>query len=142
IKDNIARNRPYDEFVRGIIAAAGEWQDAPAINWYWQMRDDQLHQVTADTAQVFLGVRLQCARCHHHPYERWGQEDYYGLAGFFTGIGAKGFPEGSQAILVKPGADLKQPRTGEAVAARALGAPAADFSGIADRRQVLVTWMT
>ena len=41
----IARNRPYDEFVRGIVAAAGEWQDAPAINWYWQMRDDQLHQV-------------------------------------------------------------------------------------------------
>src|SRR5262249_20927416 len=52
IKDMIARNRPYDEFVRGVIAAAGEWQDAPAINWYWQMRDDQLHQVTADTAQV------------------------------------------------------------------------------------------
>ena len=68
IKDMIARNRPYDEFVRGVVAAAGEWQDAPAINWYWQTRDDQLHSVTADTAQVFLGIRLQCARCHHHPY--------------------------------------------------------------------------
>ena len=62
IKDMIARNRPYDEFVRGVVAAAGEWQDAPAINWYWQIRDDQLHQVTADTAQVFLGMRLQCAQ--------------------------------------------------------------------------------
>ena len=93
IKDMIARNRPYDEFVRGIVAAAGEWQDAPAINWYWQSRDDQLHQVTADTAQVFLGVRLQCARCHHHPYERWGQDDYYGLAGFFTRLGRKSFGE-------------------------------------------------
>ena len=93
IKDMIARNRPYDEFVRGIVAAAGEWQDAPAINWYWQSRDDQLHQVTADTAQVFLGVRLQCARCHHHPYERWGQADYYGLAGFFTRLGRKSFGE-------------------------------------------------
>ena len=93
IKDMIARNRPYDEFVRGIVAAAGEWQDAPAINWYWQRRDDQLHQVTADTAQVFLGIRLQCARCHHHPYERWGQDDYYGLAGFFTRLGRKSFGE-------------------------------------------------
>ena len=92
-RTSIARNRPYDEFVRGIVAAAGEWQDAPAINWYWQNRDDQLHQVTADTAQVFLGMRLQCARCHHHPYERWGQDDYYGLAGFFTRLGRKSFGE-------------------------------------------------
>ena len=91
IKDMIARNRPYDEFVRGIVAAAGEWQDAPAINWYWQNRDDQLHQITADVAQIFMGVRLQCAKCHHHPYERWGQGDYYGLAGFFTRLGRKSF---------------------------------------------------
>ena len=52
IRDMIARNRPYDEFVRGVVAASGEWQDAPAINWYWQSRDDQLHQVSADTSQV------------------------------------------------------------------------------------------
>src|SRR5436305_14631313 len=89
----IGRNRPYDEFVRGIVAAAGEWQDAPAINWYWQMRDDQLHQVTADTAQVFLGIRLQSARCHHHPYEKRGQDDYYGLSGFFTRLDRKSFGE-------------------------------------------------
>ena len=65
LRDMIARNRPYDEFARGIVAAAGEWQDAPAINWLWQNRDDQLHQVTADVAQVFLGVRLQCAESGH-----------------------------------------------------------------------------
>ncbi len=93
IRDNIARNRPYDEFVRGVVAAAGEWQDAPAVNWYWQMRDDQLHQPVADTAQVFLGLRLQCAKCHHHPYERWSQDDYYGLAGFFSRLGRKGLGE-------------------------------------------------
>ncbi|WP_169157359.1 DUF1549 domain-containing protein, partial [Brasilonema bromeliae] len=73
LKDLIAQNRPYDELVRGVVAASGEWQDAPAINWYWQMRDDQLHQPVGDTAQVFLGLRLQCAQCHHHPYERWSQ---------------------------------------------------------------------
>ena len=58
LKDMIARNRPYDEFVRGIVAASGEWPEAPAVNWYCQMRDDQLHQPVADTAQVFLGLRL------------------------------------------------------------------------------------
>ncbi len=72
IKDMVARNRPYDEFVRGIVAAAGEWQDAPAINWYWQSRDDQLHQVTADTAQVFLGMRLQCAALPPPPLRALG----------------------------------------------------------------------
>ncbi len=79
--------------MRGIVAAAGEWQEAPAVNWYWQMRDDQLHQPVADTAQIFLGLRLQCAKCHHHPYERWSQEDYFGLAGFFARLGRKGLGE-------------------------------------------------
>jgi hypothetical protein len=142
IKDQVARNRPYDEFVRGIVAAAGEWQDAPAVNWYWQMRDDQLHQVTADTAQVFLGIRLQCARCHHHPYERWGQEDYYGLAGFFTRLGRKSFgepPPYYAAGTVTTGE--KDPRTGRAPEPKYLDGPAAKFTPEEDPRHALVDWM-
>src|SRR5579884_406731 len=114
LKDMIARNRPYDEFVRGTVAASGEWQDAPAINWLWQNRDDQLHQVTADVSQLFLGVRLQCARCHHHPYERWGQADYYGLAGFFTRLGRKGFGEPPPYYAAsRPTTGEKNPLTGK-----------------------------
>ncbi len=142
IKDQIARNRPYDEFVRGIVAAAGEWQDAPAVNWYWQMRDDQLHQVTADTAQVFLGIRLQCARCHHHPYERWGQEDYYGLAGFFTRLGRKSFgepPPYYAASSVTTGE--KDPRTGKTPEPKYLDGPVAKFTPEEDPRHALVDWM-
>ena len=142
IKDKIARNRPYDEFVRGIVAAAGEWQDAPAINWYWQMRDDQLHQVTADTAQVFLGVRLQCARCHHHPYERWGQDDYYGLAGFFTRLGRKSFgepPPYFAASTVTTGE--KNPRTGKVPEPKFLDGAVARFTPEEDPRHALVDWM-
>ncbi|HEY7158964.1 MAG TPA: DUF1549 and DUF1553 domain-containing protein [Gemmataceae bacterium] len=142
IKDMIARNRPYDEFVRGIVAAAGEWQDAPAINWYWQSRDDQLHQVTADTAQVFLGVRLQCARCHHHPYERWGQEDYYGLAGFFTRLGRKSFgqpPPYYASASVTTG--VKNPLTGKTPEPKYLDGPAGKFTPEEDPRHALVDWM-
>jgi hypothetical protein len=142
VKDQIARNRPYDEFVRGIVAAAGEWQDAPAVNWYWQMRDDQLHQVTADTAQVFLGLRLQCARCHHHPYERWGQEDYYGLAGFFTRLGRKSFgepPPYYAAGSVTTGE--KDPRTGRTPEPKYLDGPVAKFTPEEDPRHALVDWM-
>jgi hypothetical protein len=142
IKDLIARNRPYDEFVRGIVAAAGEWQDAPAINWYWQNRDDQLHQVTADVAQVFLGVRLQCAKCHHHPYERWGQADYYGLAGFFTRLGRKSFgqpPPYFAAATVTTGE--KDPLTGKAPEPKYPDGPSPKFTPEDDPRHALVDWM-
>ncbi len=142
IKDMIARNRPYDEFVRGIVAAAGEWQEAPAINWYWQSRDDQLHQVTADTAQVFLGVRLQCARCHHHPYERWGQQDYYGLAGFFTRLGRKSFgepPPYFASANVTTGE--KNPQTGKTPEPKYLDGAEGKFTPEEDPRHALVDWM-
>ncbi len=142
IKDQIARNRPYDEFVRGIVAAAGEWPDAPAVNWYWQMRDDQLHQVTADTAQVFLGIRLQCARCHHHPYERWSQDDYYGLAGFFTRLGRKSFgepPPYYAASSVTTGEI--NPRTGKTPEPKYPDGPTATFAPEDDPRHALVDWM-
>ncbi|HTN74936.1 MAG TPA: DUF1549 domain-containing protein [Pirellulaceae bacterium] len=142
MKDMLARNRPYDEFARGIIAAAGEWQDAPAINWYWQSRDDQLHQVTADTAQVFLGLRLQCARCHHHPYERWGQDDYYGLAGFFARLGRKSFgqppPYYSSATATT---NEKHPLTKKAPEPKYLDGPIATFTPEEDPRHGLVDWL-
>lgn len=142
IKDMVARNRPYDEFVRGIVAAAGEWQEAPAINWYWQSRDDQLHQAAADTAQVFLGLRLQCARCHHHPYERWGQADYYGLTGFFTRLGRKSFgepPPYFASANVTTGE--KNPLTGKTPEPKFLDGPVAKFTPEEDPRHALVDWM-
>jgi len=142
LKDLIARNRPYDELVRGVVAAAGEWQDAPAINWYWQMRDDQLHQVTADTAQVFLGIRLQCARCHHHPYERWGQEDYFGLAGFFTRLGRKSFgqpPPYFASSKVTTGE--KNPLTGQVPEPKYPEGEYPKFTPEQDPRHALVDWM-
>ncbi len=142
IRDQIARNRPYDEFVRGIVAASGEWQDAPAINWLWQNRDDQLHMTTADVAQVFLGTRLQCAKCHHHPYERWGQADYYGLAGFFTRLGRKNFgepPPYYSADRVTLGD--RNPLTGKNPEPKYLDGPEVKFRPEEDPRHALVDWM-
>jgi hypothetical protein len=142
IKDSIARNQPYDEFVRGVVAASGEWQDAPAINWLWQNRDDQLHQTTADVAQVFLGTRLQCARCHHHPYERFSQEDYYGLAGFFTRMGRKSFGE-PPPYFASPNVTTgeKNPLTDKTPEPKYLDGEYAKFSPEEDPRHALVDWM-
>jgi hypothetical protein len=142
LRDMIARNRPYDEFVRGIVAASGEWPEAPAVNWFWQMRDDQLHQPVADTAQVFLGLRLQCAKCHHHPYERWSQDDYYGLAGFFARLGRKSFgePPPYYASRTRTTGELN-PRTGKPVEPKLLDGPVLDVPPEEDPRQKLVDWM-
>ncbi len=142
IKDMIARNRPYDEFVRGVVAASGEWQEAPAINWYWQMRDDQLHQVVADTAQVFLGLRLQCAKCHHHPYERYSQGDYYGLAGFFLRVGRKSFGE-PPPYFSSPRNTFNDldPQTGKVSEPKFLDGDVAKFGPLEDPRHALVDWM-
>lgn len=142
IKDSIAKNQPYDEFVRGVVACSGEWQDAPAINWLWQNRDDQLHQTTADVAQVFLGTRLQCARCHHHPYERFSQEDYYGLAGFFTRLGRKSFGEPPPYFAsASPTTGERSPLTDKTPEPKYLDGEYAKFSAEEDPRQALVDWM-
>jgi len=142
IRDHIARNRPYDEFVRGIVVAAGEWQDAPAVNWYWQMRDDQLHQPVADTAQVFLGLRLQCAKCHHHPYERWSQNDYYGLAGFFSRLGRKGLgePPPYYASRTRTTGEIN-PATLKPIEPKLLDGPMLKVAPEDDPRHKLVDWM-
>jgi hypothetical protein len=142
LRDMIGRNRPYDEFVRGIVAASGEWPEAPAVNWYWQMRDDQLHQPVADTAQVFLGLRLQCAKCHHHPYERWSQDDYFGLAGFFTRLGRKSFGEPPPYYSARTRTtDETNPHTGKQLEPKLLDGPVLDIPPEEDPRQKLVDWM-
>jgi Protein of unknown function (DUF1549)/Protein of unknown function (DUF1553) len=142
LRDMIGRNRPYDEFVRGIVAASGEWHEAPAINWYWQMRDDQLHQPVADTAQVFLGLRLQCAKCHHHPYERWSQNDYYGLAGFFSRLGRKGFGEPPPYFSERRRTTGEiNPATGKPIEPKLLDGPVLTISPEEDPRHKLVDWM-
>lgn len=142
LRDQIARNRPYDEFVRAIVAVSGEPAEAPPVNRYWQMRDNLVHTATSDTAQVFLGIRLQCAQCDHHPYEKWSQDDYYGLAGFFMRLATKG---SAQPFILYSASDVKRaerdPRDGRLPEPRLLGGEAVKVSAEVDPRQTLVDWM-
>ena len=87
IRDAFQQNMPYDQFVRAIFTAQGNLSDSPPVIWYREVRNIT-HQVN-DTAQLFLGTRHPCANCHHHPYERWSQDDYWGFAAFFGRLGAK-----------------------------------------------------
>jgi hypothetical protein len=90
IQDAIAADKPYDEFARDILGAVGDESKCPPTVWYKDLqRPDQF---VDDTAQVFLGLRLACAQCHHHPYEKWSQDDYWGLAAFFGRLQRKVVP--------------------------------------------------
>ena len=87
VRDSLLANKPYDQFVRELLAATGTVIGNPPVAWYKRVKQpkDQIE----DVAQLFLGVRLQCTQCHHHPFERWTQDDYYALAAFFSRVGRK-----------------------------------------------------
>lgn len=90
IREAVANDLPYDKFVRGILAASGDEYTAPPTVWYKSLTKPE--EFVDDTAQVFLGLRIACAQCHHHPYEKWSQEDYWSMAAFFGQVGKKNVP--------------------------------------------------
>ncbi len=142
IRDNLYANTPYDEIVRQIITASGELGQNPPVAWYREVKD--IHDQVQDTAQLFLGLRIKCAQCHHHPFEKWSQQDYYGLAGFFSQVGRK---KGQQitedrifAQRGMPGA--VNPKTQAKVPPVGLGSEPPKLSADADPREALVDWMT
>ena len=90
IRESIANDKPYDQFVREILGATGDESKNPPTVWYKDLLKPE--QFVDDTAQVFLGLRIACANCHHHPYEKWSQDDYWGLAAFFGRLGKKQTP--------------------------------------------------
>lgn len=141
IRDAFVRNVPYDQFVRGILTAQGDVSDTPPVVWYREVRN-VTHQVN-DTSQLFLGTRIQCANCHHHPYEKWSQDDYWGFAAHFARLGQKqGAIANENAIFVRKDGGMNQPRTGRSMKPKPLGAPETDFVRGEDPRQGLVDWMT
>jgi len=140
LRRQFLENRPYDEFVREIITARGDTRAEGPAALYKVF--DSPEVLTRSMSQLFLGVRIECAQCHHHPSEKWGQDDYYALAGFFTGLARKGLPTGAESILAAGGSELKHPKTGQAIPVRALGAASVDVSRVPDRRQLLAEWMT
>jgi hypothetical protein len=87
IRTAIANDKPYHEFAREILTATGDEVKHPPTVWYKEIVNPE--QFVDDTSQVFLGMRLACAQCHHHPYEKWSQDDYWGLAAFIGKLGRK-----------------------------------------------------
>ena len=102
IRDSFLTNKPYDRFVREILAASGDLSENPAVAWYREVKDPG--KQLEDASQLFLGLRLQCAQCHHHPYEKWSQQDYYSFSAFFSRVGRKpGTNPGEETIFHRRG---------------------------------------
>ena len=145
LRESFRQNKPYDQFVREIVLAQGNThRDGPAVI-YRDRREPA--DFTTMFSQIFLGVRLECARCHHHPNEKWSQEDFYQMAAFFAELDQKGggisapISGGNETFHFETGRSLKHPVTGEVMAPRPPNGPPAAIPQGTDPRRALADWM-
>ncbi|MBO0697530.1 MAG: DUF1549 domain-containing protein, partial [Zavarzinella sp.] len=146
LRESFRQNKPYDQFVRELLTAQGStFQNGAAVMFRDRREPDE---ITTMVSQLFLGVRLDCARCHHHPFEVWGQDDFYSLAAYFARLGHKGtgisppISGGEEVIFAKPTGTVKHPVTGKEMPPRPLFGKAGEIKGDGDPRQVLADWVT
>lgn len=142
VRDSLLANKPYDQFVRELLAATGTVIGNPPVAWYKRVKEPK--QQLEDVAQLFLGVRMQCAQCHHHPFERWSQDDYYSLAAFFSQVGRKpSSTRGEDLIFHKRGiAVANNMKTGIPLKPAALGDAIPEIAADEDPRLRLADWMS
>jgi hypothetical protein len=160
LREKIENDVPFTEVVNDLLTSQGESHSDPAVNFFCvaptpkEVTDPHYLQkdLAEATAQLFLGVRLQCAQCHNHPYERWTQEDYLGLAAFFTQVkrsrlgkaGPSGRPDRRQMAIAldDKSAEITRESDGELIAPSFLGKPTDIAGAEQDRRRLLADWLT
>jgi len=139
VRESIAANKPLDRFARELLTAEGSLEDNGPANFYKVV--SKPGEAANTLSQVLLGVRLGCAECHHHPFDRWGQKDYFGMQAFFTPVSVK--PSGKTEVMLASGdPTTKIPQTGETIFAHALGTAMPEVNPAGDRRLVLADWLT
>lgn len=135
IRDSVASNKPLDQMVRELLTAQGNVESNPPA-CYYRVASEPDHAAET-TAQLFLGVRMMCARCHNHPYEKWTQDEYYSLAAFFSQVRA-----GGSNVSFNPNGQVQQLRTGQIMRPKFLGGEYPDLALGADRRVAFANWLT
>ncbi len=146
IWNSLYQNKPYDQFVREILTASGDQTYNPPVIWYREV--DDINEQVEDTAQLFLGLRIQCARCHHHPFEKWSQNDYYGFSAFFSRVGRKNLAGNANPRLREKrifhnegAASAQNPRSGKNLKPAGLGSQPYEIAPDQDPRIYLADWM-
>jgi hypothetical protein len=140
LREQFAHNRPYDRWVRELVTASGPSGRNGPVNFYRAVKTPE--EATKALSQAFLGLRMECAQCHHHPFEKWSQDDFYGLAGFFNGLQRS--PEGGANTMVWHAGYRATvvPLSNKPVSMHAPGAAATVPPGGDDPRRQLAAWMT
>jgi hypothetical protein len=139
LADQIASNVPLDKMVQNLLGANGGTFKAPQTNYY-QNETDTL-KVAENVAQVFMGMRIQCAQCHNHPFDRWTQDDYYSFAAFFSQVGRKGGEDYRETIVFNSGGgEVAHPVGGRVMAPKFLGGDTPNVAG-KDRRILMAQWL-
>jgi hypothetical protein len=123
---------------REIITAEGPLAESPQGYFYQAMKKPG--ETASTVSQVFLGVRIACAECHHHPFDRWSQDDFYGMQAFFAPLARKKSPRG-EMLLAAGKAEAKNPRSGETLFAHTLAAPRPAEAAPGDPRPALADWV-
>ncbi|WP_050028560.1 DUF1549 domain-containing protein [Verrucomicrobium sp. BvORR034] len=140
LADRIGKNVPMNEIVAELIASQGGTINNPPTN-YFQIERETL-KVTENVAQVFMGMRIQCAQCHNHPFDRWTMNDYYGFMAFFTQIGRKATDDPRETIVFNSkGGESRHPLTKAAMKPKFLGGDEPTLQPGEDRRAVLAKWL-
>lgn len=156
IREQVAKNTPYDQFVHEILVASGSNREHPAASYYKILRDPE--PTAENTTHLFLAIRFNCNKCHDHPFERWTQDQYYQLSAFFARVGLQADPasgdrriggtavEGAkplyEVVVDKPEGEVKHQRTGDvAPPTFPFTATVAPKEG-ASRREQLADWVT
>jgi mono/diheme cytochrome c family protein len=140
LAERIGKNVPLDEIVTELLSSTGGTVSSPAVNFY-QTELDQL-KLTENVAQVFMGMRIQCAQCHNHPFDRWTMDDYYGFKAFFSQIGRKNTDDPQEVIIYNSkGGESKHFLTQAVMKPKFLGGDTPEIKDGQDRRKILAEWM-
>jgi hypothetical protein len=139
IRDSVAQNKPFDQFARELLTAEGPLEETGPANFYKVTQKPG--EIASTFSQVLLGVRIACAECHHHPYDRWSQTDYFGMTAFFTPLSLKPSARG-ESVQVLGAPVTKHPRTGATIQPYALATKMPEEAPTGDRRVVLAEWLT
>jgi Protein of unknown function (DUF1553)/Protein of unknown function (DUF1549) len=146
LRDAFRKNLPYDQFVRQLITAQGSTWRNGAVTIFRDRR--QPEEITTMISQLFLGVRLECAKCHQHPFEVYGQSDFYGMAAHFARVGYKGtsisppISGGEEIVYVKSKGEIRHPLTSQTLLPRTLFGEEKVIGADQDPRIALADWMT
>jgi hypothetical protein len=139
VRQSVEENKPWDRFAYELVTAGGRADSSGPANFY--RMGSKPEEFSETVSQAFLGIRVQCAHCHNHPFEKWTQTDYYRMANFFSRVKKKGADE-NEVVFAATSGNVSHPKLGRPLPPAAFDGPSLPLDAPGDRREFLAKWMT